>query len=145
MDALSPIIAFAFAPFAKIRAAWLFGSQASGKARADSDLDIAVCFERALDADAREALRRQIVAALADALGALGERADIVDLDDCDSLVAFRAVSQGTLLLARTAADRVRTVARVARRHDDEAPRRELFRKAALAAAARLGAGDDRR
>src|SRR5436190_586136 len=106
----------ALEPISAIRAAWLFGSQISGRARPDSDLD------------------------LADALGTLGERADVVELDERDSAVAFRAVRDGNLLFARTEVGRVRTVARVARRHDDEAPRRELFRRAALAAAARMGA-----
>lgn len=131
--------------FAGVRVAWLFGSQSRGQAKPDSDLDIAVGYDRALDGDAREALRRHIVAALADELGALGDRADVVDLDDCDSAVAFRAVSEGRLLLARTPADRVRAVAWVARRFDDEAPRRELFRRTALRAAASLGARDGRR
>jgi uncharacterized protein len=127
--------------FPEVRVAWLFGSQLTGKARPDSDLDVAVRWDGRLDAATRDAIARRVIGALTDAAGPLGERTDLVDLDDCDSAVAFRAISEGTLLLARSDADRVRTVAQVARRFDDEAPRRELFRRAAARAAARMGSG----
>jgi hypothetical protein len=143
MAALRDRVACALERFAGVRTAWLFGSQVTGRARPDSDLDVAVSYDRTLDADARERLRRQVVDELTESLGALGERADVVDLDDCDSAVAFRAVSEGALLFARNESDRVRVVARVARRYDDEAPRRELFRRAAIAVS--TDAGDDRR
>jgi predicted nucleotidyltransferase len=141
MDALRDRIVRSLELFAGIRVAWFFGSQLTGRIGPESDLDIAVAYEHALDADAREALRRHVVVALSDSLGRLGERADVVDLDDCDSAVAFRAVSEGALLFARSDEDRVRAVARVARRYDDESPRRELFRRAAIAVS--TGPGDD--
>jgi hypothetical protein len=145
MESLRDRIARCLEPFAAVRAAWLFGSQVTGRARPDSDVDIAISYDRALDSDGRETQRRSMVGALADALGRVGERADVVDLDDCDSAVAFRAVSEGTLLFTRSEADRVRVVARVARRYDDESPRRALFRRAALAVASATGPPDGRR
>ena len=132
-------IGAALRPIAVVRAAWLFGSRARGTARPDSDLDLAVVYPRELDDAGRERARREIVAALADALGAVGERADIVDLDDADSAVAFRAVTEGLLVLARSEPERVRAVSWIYRRYDDEAPRRALFRRAARAAAQRTG------
>ena len=85
----------------------------------------------------RELARRAVVAALTDALGAVGERADVVDLETADSAVTFRAI-QGRLVLARTEAERVRIETRVGRRYDDDTPKRALFRRAARDAVARL-------
>ncbi|MFL5409770.1 MAG: nucleotidyltransferase domain-containing protein, partial [Myxococcales bacterium] len=64
MDALRDRIVRSLQPLAGIRVAWLFGSQLTGRIGPESDLDIAVAYERALDADAREALRRRLVVAL---------------------------------------------------------------------------------
>lgn len=128
-----------------VRLAWVFGSRVSGRARVDSDLDIAVRFDAGLEPGGREAARRRLVAALSDELGALGERADVVDLDRADGAVAFEAVRRGDLALARSEAERVDAVARVARRYDDERGKRALFRRAAVAAARRLGEQADGR
>jgi predicted nucleotidyltransferase len=128
----------ALAPIEAVRVAYFFGSRARADARPDSDLDIAVAFAPHADGPSRERTRRAIIAAVTDALGALGERADVVDLEESDSAVAFRAVQTGRLLLARSPGERVRIETRVARRYDDDAPKRALFRRAALDAVARL-------
>jgi uncharacterized protein len=129
----------ALLPLDAVRVAYFFGSRAEGGARPDSDVDIAVAFTPGASARAREDARRAIVGLVTDALGALGERADVVDLDAADSAVSFRAIKDGRLLFARTAEERVRAEVRVGRRYDDDAPKRALFREAARAAAARLG------
>jgi predicted nucleotidyltransferase len=126
-------------PLDAVRVAYLFGSHANGRARRGSDLDIAVVYPRDLDEEGREQAGRAVVAALTDVLGALGERADIVDLDATGSAVAFRAIHDGKRLLARTERERVATEVRISRRYDDEAPRRALYRRAAIEAARRLG------
>lgn len=130
----------ALLPIEAIRVAYLFGSRARGGARRDSDLDIGVGYPRDLDARGREQARRAIVGALTDSIGALGERADVVDLEAADSAVAFNAIRQGRLVFARSAAERIRLVTLIARRYDDDRPKRALFRKAALEAVARMGA-----
>ena len=123
-----------------IRVAYVFGSQVAGRPRADSDLDLALVFDRSLKASTREDARRRVLLALSRALGPLGERADILDLDQAGSAIAFRVIRDGRRLLERDLAERVRLEAWIARRHDEEAPRRELFRRSARRAGARMGA-----
>jgi predicted nucleotidyltransferase len=131
LDELMRRIASAIDPIEDVRVAWLFGSQASGGATNRSDLDLAVAMGSDLGDEAREQVRRRIVGALTDALGALGERADVVDIDRTSSGVAFRAVRDGRRVLRRSESDRVAAEVRVARRYDDDAPRRSLYREAA--------------
>lgn len=128
----------ALARVPEVSAAWLFGSRARGTAREDSDLDVAVAFAPGLDERARHLSTLRVLEALVTELGALGERADVLDLDAAGSTVAFRAIRDGRLVLDRQDGTRARVVARVARRYDDEAPRRALFERAARAAARSL-------
>ncbi len=130
-DHLVQQVAAALAPVDDVRVAWLFGSQVGGGATPRSDLDLAVVFGREVDDRERERARRRIVAALTDALGALGERTDVVDVDRTSSSVAFRAIAEGRRVVTRSERERVAAEVRVARRYDDDAPRRELYRRAA--------------
>lgn len=132
VDDLAQRVSAALAPVEAVRVAYLFGSRAAGRARPQSDLDLAVRFDAGLDGRGRELARRAVVARLTDALGALGEKTDVVDLDLADSAVGFRAIRDGRCVLARDRAERVLLEARVARRYDDDGPRRELFRRAAI-------------
>jgi predicted nucleotidyltransferase len=122
-----------------VRVAYVFGSRVHGVPRADSDLDLCVRYAPSLDAVAREQVRLAVVAALADELGSLGERADVVDTDRAGAGFGFRAVRDGRCALARSEAERVRFVAEAARRYDDEAPRRAHTIESARQAARRLG------
>jgi predicted nucleotidyltransferase len=128
----------AIEPIEEVRVAYLFGSQIRGKPRADSDLDLAISLAPESDDDFRERTRRRVVAALTDALGAIGERADVLDLGRAGAEVAFAAIRDGVCVLARSREERVRLEARIARRYDEEAPRRALFLEAARRAAARM-------
>ena len=136
-------VALALAPprATAIRVAWLFGSQVAGTARPGSDLDVAVVYEREVSDRDRESVRRRIVAALTDILGSLGERTDVVDIDRVDSAVAFRAIRDGERVVLRSNEERIRAEARVMRLYDDDAPKRALFRRAALYHAERLARG----
>ena len=137
-DPLDAAIATALAPITGVRVAFFFGSRSRGTARQDSDLDLGVRYTDGQGAEGREATRREIIASLADALGAVGERADVVDLERTDPAVAFAAIS-ATCVLARTREEKVRLVARVARMYDADAPRRALFVEAARRLGARSG------
>jgi len=116
---------------AGVVAAYLFGSRARGTARADSDLDLAVLWDATLESRERAVRESELRAALVDALGSLGERTDLLDLAAAGSTVAFRVIREGRLLVCGDDRARVAFVARVARRYDDEAPHRALFRAAA--------------
>ncbi len=126
-----------------IEVAYLFGSRARGNAHANSDLDLAVIYSPKLDAPGREEMRRALLARLEQALGKLGERADVVDLQHAGAALGFRILRDGVCVHVRDEALRVRTAARIMRRHDDEAQRRELFRRAALRAGERMQAAID--
>lgn len=139
-ESLETRLLAALLPLDVVRVAYLFGSRARGNARKDSDLDLSVGYPVGLDARERETARRLIVAALTDALGALGERADVVDLEAADSAVAFNAIRDSRLICARSAAERTRLVTRIGRRYDDDGPKRALFRTAARDAVARMRA-----
>lgn len=131
VDQLVQHVAAALAPLDSVRLAWVFGSQVKGGATPRSDLDVAVVFPHIADDAERERSRRRIVAVLTDALGALGERTDVVDLDHTSSSVAFRAIAEGRRVIVRSESERVATEVRIARRYDDDGPRRELYRRAA--------------
>lgn len=111
--------------------AYLFGSRARGTARPDSDLDLAVLWDATLESRERAEREGELRSALVGALGPLGERADLLDLAAAGSAVAFRVIREGRLLACADDRARVAFVARVARRYDDEAPHRALFRAAA--------------
>jgi predicted nucleotidyltransferase len=138
MSDLGQRIAAVLAPMEGIRVAWFFGSRSKGNHRPDSDLDLLVVFDHALDGSAREKLRRQMVYELAGALDSIGESADVADAREADSAVAFGAVAEGEVVVERTKRERVAAQVYVWRRYEDDGPRRDLFRRAALTAVERM-------
>jgi len=68
-------------------AAWLFGSQASGRARPDSDVDIAILAEQPLSLDQRLALQIDLEQALE------CFRVDVVDLRNATPVLCFEALN----------------------------------------------------
>lgn len=118
-----------------VRAAWLFGSRGRGRARPDSDLDVAVLFSSALDGRGRHLATLEVIEALTVALGALGEKADILDLADAGAAVAFNAVREGICVVDRGDGAPAHAVARIARVYDDDAPRRAILLGAARSVA----------
>ena len=133
-------VAAALSPFEEILTAYMFGSQAAGRARADSDLDIALSFRPGLSAEQRTERILDVIVALGREFGALGERADLLDLDldRVSSTIAFHVIRDGRRILDRDPSARVHLEATIARRYDDDRPRRELVRRAAIAAAERM-------
>lgn len=95
-----------------VSAAWLFGSQASGRARADSDVDVAVLCKEPLAY--REHL--EIAGELERSLGV--ERVDLVSVDVSHPVLAFEAI-RGRLLMDRDPPTRAAFVSLVSRVYED--------------------------
>lgn len=109
----------------EIQAAYIFGSVAQGRARRDSDIDIAVLLGRRIP-DAR-ALGYRL--GLAAALGAALRRNDVqvLMLNDAPPLLAHRVLSRGALVFERSRAARVRFQVRTASRYADMVPAMEQY------------------
>lgn len=132
-------VAVAAESLPEAQAAFLFGSQACGRARADSDVDIAVLVDRTNGrGDARAQLRR-VIAALAAHIAA--DRLDVVILNDAPPALAFQVLKSGKLAFERdrTALHRFRV--RTYSQHSDFEATERFFRavtrRRALTAASR--------
>ncbi len=103
----------------EIQAAYVFGSGATGRVRADSDLDIAVLIDRRAVSDSLD-YRLKLMADLGSAL----RRSDIdlVILNDASPLLVHRILSRGKLVFERSASARVRFQVRAAGRYLDLVP-----------------------
>jgi predicted nucleotidyltransferase len=99
MGAREHAIQAALAAEPAVQVALLFGSRARGQARPDSDFDVALFVDPALEAEARLRLRTRLIAALAPAIPI-----DVVILNDAPVLLAHRAL-QGRLLVHRPSAE----------------------------------------
>jgi len=117
-------IALAVAETPGVLFATLFGSRAAGRARGDSDWDIAIYLDDALDARERDQIRSRLIAALEPAI-----RVDVVVLNDAPALLARRALD-GEALLVRDRRARVRFFVRTLAAAGDEAFWHDLHARA---------------
>lgn len=112
-------------PIDGISALVLFGSRATGRARADSDLDVAILPTPEVD----DRLRLQVRVAGELAHMAPHERVDVVLLDEAPELLRHQVLSDGELLICRDEkawkALRVRTM----REHGDREHYRRILRE----------------
>ena len=86
-------------PRREILEAYLFGSTATGSARAHSDLDVAVYLSESQPETSRFGYAADLSAALMGALGA--PRVDVVVLNDAPPLLYHRVLRDGVRILAR--------------------------------------------
>ncbi len=96
----------------KVLAAWLFGSQATGRARADSDVDIAVQCKEALSLEEQLSLTADLERALR------VERVDLVPIDPSKPVLAFEAV-RGLPILNLAPQERAAFISLVSRIYED--------------------------
>lgn len=108
----------------EVELAYLFGSFARGRERAESDIDVAILVGPIASGDARPTL-----AILLDRLGKVvpSDRLDLVLLNDAPSLLRHRILSTGIVLVERTTLARVRFTTRTIRDYQDMQVRREFF------------------
>lgn len=99
----------------------LFGSQASGRAHSQSDVDVAVVADRPLTLDDRSAL----AALLAERFGFAEDTIDLVEFRDAPPLVQFQITEHGKLLWGNPA-DFLRLRVLAWRRYLDTAKLRKL-------------------
>src|SRR5688500_18035952 len=124
-DPLLRAVANAAESLPEIQAAFLFGSQASGRARADSDVDVAILIDGAASGDARTRLQRTIEALAA---YVAADRLDVVILNDAPPALAFQVLKGGKVAFERdrTALHRFRV--RTYARHSDFESTERFFR-----------------
>jgi len=104
----------------ELRFALLFGSRVTGRARPDSDWDLAIYLRDGLEPAERAAVRDRLVAAIEP-----GDRVDLVILNDAPPLLAHRALC-GEKLFSRDEVAFVRFAVRTLATAGDEAYWREL-------------------
>ncbi|HVS63472.1 MAG TPA: nucleotidyltransferase domain-containing protein [Thermoanaerobaculia bacterium] len=138
-DDLLDRLSAALAELPVVRLAWLFGSQTTGSARPDSDVDVAVLVDCRQSVDGKPSrddetvsgidARRATIWRLAGRLGREvgSHRLDLVLLNDAPPLLRHRVVRDGRLLIERSPEERVRFVRRTIREVQDFQVRREWF------------------
>lgn len=91
---------------------WLFGSEASGRATPDSDVDVAGLFAtRPSTLDLLDA--QQALSAL------LGREVDLVDLDRASPILAMQVYRHGRVLVDTEPKRRIRAISAAASRYED--------------------------
>ena len=127
-ERLLAAITKALSPLPEVRAALLFGSHAMGRARANSDIDVAVLLDDETVRAPSHVVARPLLQALASELAA--DRLDLVLLNDAPPALAFQVVKHGKLAFERDPRDLLAFRVRTYSRHSDREPVERLFREA---------------
>ena len=104
----------------EVQAAYVFGSVASGRTRPGSDIDVAVLVDGRVRASRMFEYRLKLIGGLGSALHR--SDVDVVILNQATPLLAHRVLSQGKLVLERSAPARVRFQVKTASRYFDLIP-----------------------
>jgi predicted nucleotidyltransferase len=106
----------------EVVSALLFGSQATGRASALSDVDVAVWLDASLDRSAYWDLTLQLMGEASEALRT--DEVQVVILNDAPPLLAHRAIRDGIRLIDRDPVQRIRLETRAVLDYLDTAPLR---------------------
>ncbi|MBI4602785.1 MAG: nucleotidyltransferase domain-containing protein [Planctomycetes bacterium] len=112
----------------RVRLAYLFGSQVSGRLHSESDVDVAVLFDASLSPDARFDERLVLIGELCRILGT--DHVDLAVLNEAPPLLAFEVLRNGKLLYSASEDDRVEFQVRTVREYEDTEPLRKLLAEA---------------
>ena len=107
--------------------AYLFGSQATGKARANSDVDIAVYLSRKIPSKRTLAWRLTLMAELSKVLHT--DAIEIVVLNEAPLVLRYEVVSKGVLLMNADPSKELDFKLRTRDEYFDTAPFRAMFRR----------------
>lgn len=116
----------ALEPLEEVRAALLFGSQATGRARSGSDIDVAVLVDATCVAQGSEEVLRRLIGALSGELAA--DRIDVVILNTASPALAFQVLKHGKVAFERDPRDLHRFRVRTYSTHADYAHVERFFR-----------------
>ena len=111
-----------------VHLAYLFGSQATGRTHAESDVDIAVLLDASLTADERFTERLTLIGALSHLFGT--DSVDVVVLNEASPLLAYEVLRNGVLLYCPDDDTRVDFQVRALHAYEDTAPLRNLLAEA---------------
>lgn len=123
-------------------AAYVFGSVAQGRARPQSDVDIAVLLAADLDEETRFDRRLRIGWEVE---RIIGRQTDLVVLDDAPPLLQHQVLKHGRLIFERDRAARVEFEVRAGKIYADLKPMYDFFKTALLKEIREVGLGERRR
>ena len=130
-DAICHKVAETLSPVAGIRVAIVYGSAVTGRMRPDSDVDVAVMFERALDMASRLDLWDKLT-------DALKREVDLVDLYDLGGEILHQIMTKGRVVIKNDAHVYFRLMQRMVYNEEDFMPQ---VRKALRARVMRFAYG----
>jgi len=123
-------------------AAYVFGSVAQGRARPQSDVDIAVLLRDDLDAEERFARRLRLGGEVE---RVIGRPTDLVVLNDAPPLLQHQVLKHGRLIFERDRAARVEFEVRAGQIYADLRPMYDFFAAALFKEIREVGLGGHRR
>ena len=111
-----------------VLAAYLFGSQVTGKVRPDSDIDVSLLLS---EPDKMERFERRLEM-MHEISGICGTEADVIILNDATAVLAHQILRTGRLFYESDRRARVAFEVRAGRDYADLKPFREFFRRGML-------------
>lgn len=120
-----------------VLAAYLFGSQATERARPNSDVDVAVLLSEP-ESLARFERRLQLIGDVSDVLG---READVIVLNDAPSILQHQILKTRQLLHERDREARIEFEVMAGKIYADLEPHREFFQRALFREVKEVGLG----